>query len=42
MQNQILPPAMRGIVMSVLDPGGPRGMVQFAVRGEPVEEGDSG
>lgn len=42
MQNQILPPAIRGMVTDVLVPGGPRGIEQFAAKEAPVELGDSG
>ena len=41
-ENQILPPAMRGIVAGVVEPGGPRLIAQSVPKGAPVEEGEVG
>ncbi len=41
-ENQILPPAILGMVTLVVEPGGPRVIAQLAARGAPVDEGESG
>lgn len=41
-QNQILPPAMYGIVTVVVVPGAPRAMEQFVDSFVPLEEGFDG